>query len=541
MLSVATTSQIRKLESDWIARSNARWGQVLMELAGSSAATVAYGMLADLDDGTTLVLCGNGNNGGDGLVVARFLSLWKIPVEVWVLNKKGADDRTSQKMTSEEANANLAIAKEMGIAIHFFDQAADVPFEDAVLIVDALLGTGIDRPVEGLYRDLIEHINDSDLPILSIDLPSGVNSDTGQIMGVAVKASQTVTFGYLKCGLLCHPAAELCGTLSLIDIGLPELGVRSPKIWLTSVEHVRRLLPERSANSNKGTFGTVLTIAGSLGMSGATLLSSESSLKAGCGLSLLATPKSLVASLPPEEVIYRPVSETEKMSIHPNAIIDLQEDLKRASALVLGPGMSTHEETVEFVREFVSITLAQMPTLPCVIDADALNAIAQNPGCIPGSPRHPFVLTPHPKELSRLTGIDTSEIQADRINHAIKAAQQFSCVVLLKGANTVIADPDGIVFVNPTGNPAMAKAGAGDVLSGIIGGLLAQGLAPLDAAVAGAYIHGRAGDLAAQIHGARGVVAGDISLCIPEALNTILDGKLSPFEEHLEENLTALR
>lgn len=194
--------------------------------------------------------------------------------------------------------------------------------------------------------------------------------------------------------------------------------------------------------------------------------------------------------------------------------------------------MSTHPETVEFVRQLIANILDMIPTTPCIIDADALNAIAKHPDCLLGK-RHPFVLTPHPKELSRLTGTPTAEIQADRISAVTKAAKLFSSVVLLKGANTVIADPDGNVFINPTGNSSMAKAGAGDVLSGIIGGLLAQGLTPLHAAMVGAYIHGRAGELASQLQGLSGVIAGDISIYIPEAVNTINDGILSKFEEDI--------
>jgi NAD(P)H-hydrate epimerase len=510
-----------------------------MELAGSSAASVAYDMLVDRS-GEALVVCGNGNNGGDGLVIARFLHVWDLPVKVWLVDKKGASEKGKQKMISPEANTNLEIAGNIGVPLHFFDDPEKPSFENAALIIDALLGTGLDRPVEGIYKQVIERINNSGKAVLAVDLPSGVNSDTGQVMGAAVRAVQTVTFGYLKTGLLCHPAAELCGKLNLVDIGLPSLGERSPKVSLTTVEHVRELLPVRTADSNKGTYGTLLTVAGSLGMSGATMLSTESALRVGCGLSILATPKSLVANLPPQEVIYKALPETERISIHPDAIADLTEELKRASAVVLGPGMSTHPATVEFVLNFVEKTLSGAQAPPCLIDADALNAISKRPACL-AAKHHSFVLTPHPKELSRLTGIPTDQIQADRVSSAVNAAKRFASVVLLKGANTVIADPSGTVFINPTGGPAMAKAGAGDVLSGIIGGLLAQGLAPLDAAVAGAYIHGRAGDLASQIHGLAGVMAGEISINIPDALRTILDGTPSALEESLEETVTIFR
>jgi NAD(P)H-hydrate epimerase len=275
-------------------------------------------------------------------------------------------------------------------------------------------------------------------------------------------------------------------------------------------------------------------------MMGATLLSTESSLRVGCGLSVLAAPKSLIPQLSAKEVIYRALSETDRFSIHPKAIEELSDELARASAIVLGPGMSTHQQTVEFVQKFVTETLAKHKSTPCIIDADALNAIAKNPDCL-SSAHHPFVLTPHPKELSRLTGVPTDQIQADRVSAALNAAKRFSSVVLLKGANTVIADPNGVVFINPTGSSAMAKAGAGDVLSGIIGGLLAQGLTPFDAAVAGAYIHGRAGDLAKEVHGLSGVMAGDISINIPDAVSTIRDGVLSLLEESLQDHLAVCR
>jgi len=539
MLSVATTSQIRTLESEWIAKCDARWGQVLMELAGSEAAKVAYRMFIDqqsheLTD--VLVLCGNGNNGGDGLVIARFLHLWNVPVKVWIVNGKSA---ANQKMNSEEANANLAIAQKLGISINFLTDLKQLSFQNVALVIDGLLGTGLDRSVEGLYKEVIDLVNSSEKAIMAVDLPSGINSDTGQIMGTAIKATQTVTFGYLKTGLLCYPAAELCGKLNLVDIGLPNLGERTPKVSLTTVEYVANLLPIRKANSNKGTYGTLLTVAGSLGMSGATVMSTESSLRVGCGLAILATPKSLIPELPAKEIIYKALSETDKISIHPKAIEELKDELARASALVLGPGMSTHPQTVEFVQKFITDTLSKLK-IPCIIDADALNAIARAPDCLSQS-KHPFVLTPHPKELSRLMDTSTEKIQEDRITAALDAAKRFASVVLLKGANTVIADPQGNVFINPTGNSGMAKAGVGDVLSGIIGGLLAQGLAPLGAAVAGAYIHGRAGDLASEIHGQSGVMAGEISTCIPDAISSIHDGMLSPLEKSLQENITVIR
>jgi ADP-dependent NAD(P)H-hydrate dehydratase / NAD(P)H-hydrate epimerase len=533
---VATTSQIRKLESELIASYSARWGQVLMEIAGAGAAKNAYSMSLEAP-GPVYIFCGSGNNGGDGLVVARFLKQWQLPVHVFMVGKSKSaksNGAPSPTMSSEEGQTNYKLADSLGISLQEVGDASKIDLQGAALIVDALFGTGLDRPLEGIYKDVIERLNESGKPILAIDIPSGVNSDTGQIMGVAVKAARTVTFGYLKTGHLCHPGAALAGSLRLIDIGLPNLPEEAPVVSLTTAEYVRTVLPERKEDSNKGTFGTLITVAGSLGMSGATVLSTESALRVGAGLCILATPKSLVTSLPAREIIYKPLKETDKQSIAPGAIEELEEELKKASALVLGPGMSMHPQTVEFVQEFVGKTLDRLSDLPCVIDADALNAISTNTDCL-SSKRHRFVLTPHPKELSRLMKVTTQAIQADRVNMCLKAAKQLGCVVILKGSFSVVADPDGTVFINPTGNSSMAKAGAGDVLSGVVGGLLSQGLTPLRAAVAGAYIHGRAGELASHTLGMAGVLAGDISDFIADGLLSIEHGLGTELENNLHE------
>jgi ADP-dependent NAD(P)H-hydrate dehydratase / NAD(P)H-hydrate epimerase len=531
MLSVATTDQIRKLETEWIKSCNARWGQVLMEVAGNAAAKLAFRMVNDSGAGV-FIFCGTGNNGGDGFVVARYLHLWNVPVKVFLVSRADKKSAGVVEMATEESKANKAIALSLKIPVEVVSGEHEIDFSECGLIVDALFGTGLDREIEGIHRDVIEVISECGLDVLPIDIPSGVNSDTGQIMGAAVQASRTITFGYLKPGLLCHPGAELAGVTHLTDIGLPDLSSPDPLICVTTVNNVADLLPSRGIDSNKGTFGTVLTVAGSIGMSGATILSSESSLRIGAGLGLLATPKSLIASLPAQEIIYRPLSETDKASIGTKAIEELEPELKKATAVVLGPGMSTHPETVDFVHEFLAESLASLD-LPCIIDADALNAISKKPECV--SQPNRFVFTPHPKELSRLMGKETKEIQADRVNAALAAAKQYGCVVVLKGSFSVIANPDGRAFINTTGNASMAKAGAGDVLSGIIGGLLAQGVAPFDAAVAGVYVHGRAGEIASHHLGMSGVLAGDIVDFIPDAVQSILDGIGSDFETNLLE------
>jgi ADP-dependent NAD(P)H-hydrate dehydratase / NAD(P)H-hydrate epimerase len=541
MLRVATTNQIRKLESEFIAACGANWEQVLMEIAGAGAAKIAYTMYLE-NPGPVYIFCGTGNNGGDGLVVARYLNLWDVPVKVFLVGKAKSNDKAevpSYAMSTPEAKTNYGLALNMRIAIEKVATAAKLELTSSSLIVDALFGTGLDRPIEGNYKDIIDYLNKSGKPILAIDIPSGVNSDTGQAMGIAIEATRTVTFGYLKTGHLCHPGAALKGTIRLIDIGLPSLPSQEPVVACTTVDHVHSLMPERKEDSNKGTFGTLLCVAGSLGMSGATVLSAESALRVGAGLCILATPASLVTALPAKEVIYKPLKETDKHSIHPDAIEELDEELKKASALVLGPGMSTQPQTVQFVQEFIFETLSRLE-LPCVIDADALNAVSKNTACL-SSGRHKFVLTPHPKELSRLVKLSTEDIQADRIGACLNAAKQLGCVVILKGSLSVIADPDGRVFINPTGNASMAKAGAGDVLSGIVGGLLAQGLPPFDAAVAGAYIHGRAGELASNSLGMAGVLAGDISDFVSDALLSVEHGLGTELENNLLDSGVPIR
>jgi NAD(P)H-hydrate epimerase len=525
---IPSTQQIRALEAAFIKSCGSNWGQVLMEVAGRGAAEIAL-ELWHQHPGRVAVFCGRGNNGGDGMVVARYLHLWGAPVAVYLVGGKDQEPA----MSTPESNTNKKIVESLGVEVHAVPDDMHQLLAGYSLLVDALLGTGIDRHVEGNYRTTIDAINRSGCPVLAVDLPSGINSDTGEVMGTAIRADHTVTFGFLKAGLLCHPGAGLAGQLSVIDIGLPDFDDEGPTLNLSTAEHIRSLLPSRPTNSNKGTFGTLLTIAGSLGMSGATMLAAESALRVGAGLSLLATPKSLITSLPPAEVIYRPLAETPQQSIAKAAIKDLEPEIEKARAVILGPGLSTNEDTVAFVQEILGKCLADEER-PCVIDADALNAIAKDRKKFPDKAGH-YILTPHPKELSRLTNKSVEEIQRDRVKAAQEAAENFGCVVILKGSRTIVADPSGETFINTTGNAGMATAGAGDVLSGIIGGLLAQGLFPFDAAVAGVYIHGTAGDIAAQEIGEAGLVAGDIARYIPIALHNIEEGSLSPFEMQLRD------
>ncbi len=527
---VPTTAQLRALESAWIESCHSDWGLVLMETAGRHVAERALSLWQD-ETRPVVVICGPGNNGGDGLVAARYLKLWSIPVSVWFLEPQ------KPKTGPTESSINRAVAEKTGVPIHIITNGnlpdLDSQLANCALIVDALLGTGLDRKVEGLTCELIDLINRSGKAVLAVDVPSGVHSDNGQIMGCSVRSDETVTFGYLKAGLLHYPGASLCGRITLVDIGLPSLEqfelIGKEEWWLTTADWVSNHLVPRAADAHKGRCGQLLTIAGSAGMSGAAILSSKSALRAGAGLSILATPKSLVTQLPPQEVIYKGIAETVAGTISSAAIGDLEEYLEQCTAVVLGPGLSADADTVRFVHSLLNLI-----DKPCVLDADALNAIALNRQVFPEQ-ADKFILTPHPKELSRLTGLSTAEIQADRTDAALSAACQFGCTVILKGARTVIAHPDGDVFINPTGNSGMATAGSGDVLSGVLGGLLAQGMDTFAAAVAAVYIHGASGDLAASELGEIGIVAGDIMSCIPTVVSQLSCGKFtgSRFEQEL--------
>jgi NAD(P)H-hydrate epimerase len=528
---ILTTAQIRKLEADWIKKCGHNWSQVLMEIAGRGTAQTALKMWHN-DPGSVFVLCGRGNNGGDGMVVARYLHLWGVPVSVWLVSK---DDSAVLDMSTEESNTNRAILESLGVDVVVSNESPENAMSEATLIVDALFGTGLDRDLEGSFRTAVDAINRSGISVISVDVPSGINSDTGKVMASAVRADHTVTFGYLKTGLLCHPGASLAGDLTVIDIGLPDASEdEHPIVTLITSDYVRGLLPPRPTDSNKGTFGSVLTVAGSLGMSGATLLASQSALRVGAGLSLLATPKTLVMNLPPGEVIYHAIAETKDFSIGVDALKEVEKLIERVTSIILGPGLSTKDETIEFVHKFVKELLVE-DDKPCIIDADALNAIAKDTSVMPSKAKH-IVITPHPKELSRLMDCSVQEIQEDRVKAALTAASKFGCVVVLKGSHSIVAGPDGEVFINPTGNAGMATAGAGDVLSGIIGGLLAQKLSPLDAATAGVYIHGAAGDVAALELGETGLIAGDIMNGIPFAITNIEKGESSDLEHQLSES-----
>lgn len=503
-MKLVTAEQMRALDR----RTIEEWGlpgMVLMENAGR-AVVQAVAELLNGGAGPVVVVAGKGNNGGDGFVVARWLAWAGIEVEVCLL--------TAGEELTGDAATNYAFATRAGVTI--FEGAERELLDDrldrAALIVDGVLGTGVSGEVRGSAAAAIAAMNAAPAPVVAIDIPSGVHADTGAILGDAVWAHTTVTFALPKVGLYQYPGRERCGQIIVAPIGMARALTEDDALTtnLTLDEDAAWMLPGRVPEMHKGDAGRLLVIAGSAGMTGAAALAGHGAARAGAGLVYIACPQSLndILEVKCTEVLTRPMPETEARSLALAAEEELAGAAAGVDAVVLGPGLSQHEETAELARR-----LALRIEAPLLIDADGLNAfaglaaeLADRPGAT--------VLTPHPGEMARLTGLSIGAIGADRLAAARALAEQSGAVVVLKGAGTVTAAPDGEAWVNPTGNEGMASGGMGDVLSGMIGAFLAGGAPALEAAVAGVFYHGRAADLAAQ-PGRRGLVASDLLNLLP--------------------------
>ena len=482
---------------------------LLMENAGLKTAQAIRREYGDLKNKHVCIICGKGNNGGDGFVVGRHLSRMGADVEFF--------STAPLSEFKDEAAANRQIAESLRLTIHDIRTIEDLrPAFAPDLIVDALLGTGIRGEVTGLYRALIDWMNAQTVPIVAVDTPSGVNCETGEVAGAAVHASFTVTMGNIKTGQLFYPARSHQNKLFVADLNAPPfiLEKANTRKFLAIPEDIASLLPERPSDSYKNTFGKVLLIAGSTGLTGAATMASLSVLRSGAGMVVLGIPERFNPVLEEKvtEVMTAPLPETEDGSIHSRAISHIDRWLQWSHVLALGPGLSTHPETQTFVRAFLG-----KANKPIVIDADGINNLAGQLDLIRNYTAD-IVFTPHVGELSRLIGVSQKNILANRVALLKEWAPKLKCTLLLKGAPTLIADPSGTVYFNPTGNAGMATAGSGDVLTGLIAGFLAQGLTGTQAAIVGAFVHGMAGDLARQKLGQRGMIAGDILDHVPDAL-----------------------
>ena len=486
---------------------------VLMENAGHRVVELLAHQYAPLRDQRVVVFCGKGNNGGDGFVVARQLFTRLRPQSLDVIL---AGDPAELK---GDAEANYKMLQVVGCAV---SSEISPRMEAATLIVDALLGTGLHGAASGKAAEFIRSINERfpAADIVAVDIPSGLDSDSGAISGDAVRADHTVTFTALKPCHALSPACELCGKLHVPSIGSPpDLYENDPGVWLALSEPslFASLFAPRVCDSNKGLYGHVLTIAGGRGKTGAAAMAGLAALRAGAGLSTVASAVSALTAIASHapEIMTEPLAETDSGSISSHSLEGplFARLLEKKTVVALGPGMGQHPDTIQFIRRAVSEL-----RLPVVVDADGLNALEGQ--ALPGAGQR--ILTPHPGEMSRLTGKSIPEIQADRIGHARTFARERGVYLVLKGNRSVIAAPDGRVWINPTGSPAMATGGTGDVLTGMIAGLVAQFPTQLEAALlAAVYLHGRAGELGAVKLGEKSFIATDLFEFLPEAMREV--------------------
>jgi NAD(P)H-hydrate epimerase len=487
----------------------------LMENAGRRSAAAARMLLGPAPGRRIAIFCGCGNNGGDGLVAARVLLEGGAIPRVVLVGRPG-DLRADARRAFEGARAagvEITACPDLPAL-----EAAAASERGADLVIDAILGTGFVPPARELAAAAIRAVNSLGAPVLAVDIPSGLSADHGRVTGDAVRAAATVTFGFPKPGLVLHPGAQHVGRLWLADIGFPEgtaAHVAGDLNLSTAADMAPHLAP-RDPESHKGSFGHVVLVAGSRGLAGAAALAARGALRAGAGLVTAALPDAIAPPFLPglPEAMLLPYPDAT-----PEAAALIGGRLSRSGALAVGPGLSRSGASLSLVRE-----LCALAGPPLVLDADALHALAgAGPPAISWR-RLPAVLTPHPGELASLVGSSVAAIQADRVAAARDCAARFNAVVVLKGARTVVAPPDGPAWVNPTGNPGLAAGGMGDVLTGVIAAHLARGMAPLVAALLGVYLHGLAGDLAAAATGPWGILASEVADLIPAAVRSLREG-----------------
>lgn len=533
-MKVVTAEEMRKIDRKTIEEYRIP-GSVLMERAGSAVASKIKEVFGKSKKQSALggakrkgnshpgviVIAGGGNNGGDGLVVARKLHNEGWAVKVFLTSEP--------EYLKGDALLQYKTAVKSGVKIYPINAFLTSHFSLSTshfVIVDAVLGTGLSKNVIGVLSKVISLINKLDVPVISVDIPSGISSDNGQIMGEAVRADYTVTFGLPKRGHFLYPGAEYTGKLFIEDIGFPKELLRSETLNVELLEknEVSNLIPKRQKYSHKGNYGHVLVVAGSRGKTGAALMAAKACLRSGAGLVTIGIPASLIdifQSCVIEEMTLSLPDKgdgtlSEKAS---NMILDFLNE--KADILAIGPGIGVSSDTQKLIK-----ILIKNSTKPLVIDADGINALEGTKNILKEA-KIPIILTPHPGEMARLLVPLSSlselrnKIEQDRINTALSFTKETGTYLVLKGVPTIIAGPDGRAFINPTGNPGMATAGTGDVLTGMISGFLGQGLNPLEASILGVYMHGLAGDIAADEKGEYSLIATDIIDKIPAAFYSL--------------------
>jgi ADP-dependent NAD(P)H-hydrate dehydratase / NAD(P)H-hydrate epimerase len=492
----------------------------LMTTAGEAVARAAVEKYrARISDGA-LVIAGKGNNGGDGFVTARKLHQDGVKVRAILLAKASA-------LKGDAARAQADFISAGGIVTEVETEAAldEAMRERPGIVVDGIFGTGLNAEVNGLPRAAIEKINALKVPVVAIDIASGINSDTGAVMGAAIDASLTVTFGFAKYGHVSYPGAGHCGELKVEQIGFAPQAMDeiAPRGLFLEARDVRGWMTPRTDNSHKGMFGHVMVIAGSRGKAGAALLSSRGALRAGAGLVTAAIPNCVadVVSSGQAELMTEAIADRDGHFDGRAATEALASLIKPMNSIVVGPGIGVSDGTEDLIAWLINE--AVQPDRPMLIDADGLNVLAQIGPDKLRSAKGPVVLTPHPGEMSRLLGIGTKEVNADRIGAAKKFAELTGAVTLLKGAHSVIAAPSGEVYINSTGNPGMGTPGMGDALSGMTGVFLAQRMDALKALSLGVFLHGHAADRVAMRYGRVGYIVSDLLDELPRAIDALMD------------------
>jgi hydroxyethylthiazole kinase-like uncharacterized protein yjeF len=532
---VVTTDQMRQLEENSVRAGITM--DMLMENAGQAVADETARILEDIRQQQILILIGPGNNGGDGLVAARHLHDAGAKVFLYFFgqrpgrdpNLKPIRDRRIKRIEAEK-DENLEELTKLLASVD--------------TVIDALFGTGTTRPFSGLLLMIVDRVRRAkirrpDIQIIALDIPSGLNADTGEVDPGCLYADNTITLAFPKPGLFKFPGAERVGEISVVDIGLPGFVEEKAGPEYLADEWAKSVLPERSPMANKGSFGKVMVLAGTINYIGAPYLACNAAMRVGAGLVTLAAIGRLQSILASKltEVTYLPLPEVRPWIIAPEAVRLLFRQLEPYNVLLLGCGMGQNQTTVRIIRSILLThpkAKTAKPKLPSVVlDADGLNALAGVPNWWDLMPED-AILTPHPGEMARLTGMTVDEVQLDRMGLAKKMAGEWHKTIVLKGAHTVVAAPDGRTQISHVANAGLASAGTGDVLSGVIAGLLAQGMNLFDAAAAGVYIHGMAGEAVKERLGDAGMMASDLLPELPLVIKRLKAMRSSEPEEEAD-------
>jgi len=514
-MKIATREIVREIDRKTIKQYRIP-GIILMENAGRAVSNV---LLDEYPDSKKIsVFCGGGNNGGDGFVIARHLINAGKEVTTYLLRNK--NDYKGDAKTN--LNSLLKVSKDIKRLRSNFSN-----YEKSDIVIDAIFGTGLNSEVRGTYKKIIERINSMKTPKISVDVPSGIDCNKGTPLGVSVRADITVTFIVPKLGISIHPGLTYSGKIYVADITTPKILEEGIPFELLTFKKCRSIIKERPADSHKGNYGHTLLIAGSRGKTGAAALSAHSAVRSGSGLVTVGVPKSIISSI--DEKIVEAMSEgledNDKGILTEASLNQTLTSMKSKTSLAVGPGISDNRYTEKFL-----LSLLKKSRIPVVADADAINIIARHIEILKKL-KVPIILTPHPGEMARLLGTTSKEIQGNRIEFAKNFTVKNKCYLVLKGARSVIATPNGNIYINPTGNPGMSSGGMGDILTGVISGLLSQKYRPEEACLLGTFIHGLAGDIVAEKLGRTGITATDVANSIPEALEQVKTTEKEPFFE----------